>query len=358
MSFIVAGVMCFFLCYLANYRTQQERELDDMLNNYEILCVVTDRKGTKSDNLKLPKRYTDFIADKETGLGAFTDDIRCTKEFDATCEDNKWKLVGISNEHCDDYTDTSIGGGIVTDVEDFYASEENIVVLSQKDYERYKDEEIVLDVVDPYGRYVGSGVGSIIVKVAGYHLGKDDKVFMPFASASYFGAKITGAYSTDIAAFVLNDNSKVQEVYEAAKKMLPKVDPDSYEPGFSLTVQDQVYRATVKKLQQDIKRTGYLLTMISGLGFCAGFLVGFLGTKGETRNYALMRTMGLPGGKLFWTVMFEQQVLSFIACAIVAIITKRPLTAGAFFICHALGTLFAVLKPVFARPTKLLRDQE
>lgn len=181
---------------------------------------------------------------------------------------------------------------------------------------------------------------------------------MPYKTATRLSSRITHSISTDTVVFVLKDNSKVDEVYLAAETMLPKVDPDSYTPGFALTIKDQVYKANGAKLRQDIARTGYLLTLISILGFCAGFLVGFLGTKGETRNYALMRTLGMRGFKLFLTVLFEQQILTLIACVIVGIITKRPLTAAIFFICHALGTLIAVIKPVSARPTKLLRDQE
>lgn len=358
LSLIIGGVMCYFLCYLANYRADQERQLEDLLENYEIQCVVTDIKGRKADDLRLSTRYTDFITDEENGLGMFTDDIRFTKEFEASTEDGAWTLVGISNAKCDEYTDPRFGGGYETTIEDFFDSEEAVCLMSRESYDKYKDQEIMFNVVDPYGRALGLGVGEIFLTVGGFHNGGDDKIFMPYKTATRLSSRITHSISTDTVVFVLKDNSKVDEVYLAAETMLPKVDPDSYTPGFALTIKDQVHKANGAKLRQDIARTGYLLTLISILGFCAGFLVGFLGTKGETRNYALMRTLGMRGFKLFLTVLFEQQILTLIACVIVGIITKRPLTAAIFFVCHALGTLIAVIKPVSARPTKLLRDQE
>ncbi|MBQ3850318.1 MAG: hypothetical protein II747_07690 [Clostridia bacterium] len=360
-GFVVAGAMCFLLCVLSNYRSEQEMELDWVSKNYEVIGHITDRNGTRSEHLRLGKRYVSYITDAENGLAYYARDLRLTKEFSAIVDQNSDSMLyGVTNERCDACLDKAYGGDYYSDVPNFYNSADYNCLVSEELYNRYKNGTMSIVVFDPYAKNLETGIESMEIgfKVVGWHKGNSSKVFIPFPAAMDIGERMAGSVSVDSASFVLKDNSKVDEVYKAAEKLFPKVDPNETNPGYALTIRDQQYKATITSIEQNIARTGYLLPIISLLGLAAGFLAGFLGTKGETRNYALMRTMGLTGARLFVTVLFEQQVLSLLACIIVAFITGRPLPSAAFFLCNMVGTALAVLKPVLAPPTKLLRDQQ
>lgn len=90
----------------------------------------------------------------------------------------------------------------------------------------------------------------------------------------------------------------------------------------------------------------------------AGFMIGFLSVRGETRTYALMRTLGVRGPHLIGMVLGEQVLLPALSALVIGILTRQPLTALLYFACHLIGCFLAVLRPALATPTKLLRVQE
>lgn len=342
LGFIITGTLCILLCTLANYRNEQRDNLQNIRENYDIKCVVTDIRGTKSDNLSLSQRYTDFILDEENGLGRFVGDLLVTKALGA--------VVGVSSERCDELLDPAMGGGYYSEVEDFFESEEYICLVPRNRYEALRDSEIT--------EYFGKG--SATFRVVGWFSG-EEKTFIPYRCAWRIDARLSeyGRATSDSVAFFLKENDSAAEVRQAALPLLRPVDPSSDLWGlFALTVQDEQYRATVSAAEQDIARTQLLLPLLSLLGFGAGLLLGYLGTRGETRNYALMRTLGITPVKLSVTVLLEQQLLPLVACVAVAVITGQWGQAALMFICGLVGCIIAALKQILIPPTRLLTAQE
>lgn len=352
LGFIITGTLCMLLCTLANYQNEQRDNLQNIRENYDIKCVVTDIRGTKSDNLSLFQRYTDFIMDEENGLGRFVGDLLVTKAF------NGGDVMGVSSERCDEMLDSAMGGGYYSEVEDFFESEEYICLVPRDQYEALRDSEISLGLTDSAGKYLGKGKGDATFRVVGWFSG-EEKIFIPYRCAWRIAARLSEHLSTDSVAFFLKDNDSAAEVRQAALPLLPPVDPSSEKWGlFALTVQDEQYRATVSAAEQDIARTQLLLPLLSLLGFGAGLLLGYLGTRGETRNYALMRTLGITPVKLSVTVLLEQQLLPLGACVAVALITGQWGQAALMFICGLVGCIIAALKQILIPPTRLLTAQE
>ena len=94
------------------------------------------------------------------------------------------------------------------------------------------------------------------------------------------------------------------------------------------------------------------------MGLSVGFLLGVLGTRRETRTYALMRTLGVSGFGLFCSVLIEQMLMPVLAALLVGLVLMRPLPALIFIICYLVGCIFAVIRPVTGSPTKLFREHE
>ena len=77
-SFLLAALLCFLLSYLADYRQGQEEKLQEVKENFEILCVVTNLSGSNSTNLKIEPKVIDIVFDRETGLGSHVKEIQMT----------------------------------------------------------------------------------------------------------------------------------------------------------------------------------------------------------------------------------------------------------------------------------------
>lgn len=356
-SFIVCGALCLLLCLLIAYRDNQAAYLAEVRDSYEIKAIVTDLRGTKSDNLRLSRRYTDFLRDTENGLGAYVRDLCLTKSFSAVSEIGFFRVTGISNERCTEATDSQSGGAWYSEVENFFDSEEQICLVPASKYDQLAGKDISLVLQDAYSMDK-ERVETYTFRVVGWYKGSGFAVDIPYLTSQSIAAHIAEAPSTDSASFTVKDNAKLDEMLEIAYKRFRKVDPSQTDYDFALTVYDKQYKATLASMEQNIRRISMLLPLIALLGLGAGFLMGLLGTRGEVRTYALMRTLGMSGGALFCTVLIEQLLLPLLATALVGVILHRPLPALIFFGCHLAGCVLAVLRPVMAPPTRLLHDQD
>ncbi len=362
-SFVIAGALCFLLCRLSAYREEQQRHLDQIRSSYDIECILTDVKGRKDDDLNISYRYTDFIIDSENGLGSFIKDLRMSKNFSAqsTIFKEPMTLTAVTSPYCNKLLDPSRGGSFQIDMDGFFESEEYVMIVPKILYDSLSDTEspVTLSLYDPYGINTDKmGRGSAEFRIVGWFNG-ENRLFMPYPASQKLGQKLSGYPSTDAVSFILSDNDRVDELNEKASEVFARLDPSSLDEGkFALTVHDAQYKGSVAALEQNVKRTGYLLPIIAILGLGAGFLIGFIATRGENLNYALMRTVGLKARKLLLSVIAEQQLLPFAACVIAAAVTKRPIPALVFFLCQLTGCVLAVIKPAAARPTALLRARE
>ncbi|MBR6109834.1 MAG: hypothetical protein IKQ36_08875 [Clostridia bacterium] len=357
LSFIIAGALCTLLCLLSNYLDAQRANLDSLRENYGVKCVVTDKRGTKSTSLCLAKRYTDFIRDEENGLGSFIKELLLTKEFAGSGYIGSVTVLGVSSPRCDEALDPAMGGSYYTEEEDFFLLDEPVCLVPKEDYDDYSGGELALALKDRYGENDGLGEGTRKFRVVGWY-GGSGKVFIPYPYAFSTGASLSEHPSTDSVAFILRDNESKAALMEAAAPMFTEVDPSSVNYGFAINVNDEQYKATVSAVKQDISRTELLLPLLSLLSLGAGFLVGFLGTRGETKNYALMRTLGAARSKLMLTVLLEQQLPPLIASVAAGAAAGKPLTALMFFAFNTVGCFASAARQVMTPPTRLLRDSE
>ncbi|MBR4907267.1 MAG: hypothetical protein IKZ44_10520 [Clostridia bacterium] len=355
-SFLVSGALCLLLCLLIGYRDRQAEHLENVRNSYEIRAVVTDLRGTKSDKLFLSRRYTDFLRDEENGLGAYIKDLCLTKSFPASSPIGNGKATGVTGERCAEAMDTKMGGAWFSEVENFFESEERICLVPASVYDDYAGQTLIFNLTDEYALEGGSS--DYPLRVVGWYKGDGINIYIPFPTSQTIAGHLAEAPSVDTASFIVKDNARVDEMLEIAYKKFRRVDPSSMETDFALTVYDKQYKATIASMEQNLRRTSLLLPLIALLGLGAGFLLGLLGTRGEVRTYALMRTLGMNGFGLFCSVMIEQLLAPLLAAAVVGLVFKRPAPTLIFFGCHLVGCALAVLRPVSVSPTRLLRDQE
>lgn len=253
-SLILSAVLCFLLRYLSGYQQEQQAKLAETQKSFDILCVVTNRRGTQSSGLRMSSGVISPVT-----MGEFYDlpkhirDLRMVKEYEINCPVLgifDAYLMGVTSERCAEDLDPAMGGGVVCGEASFYESEEMVCLVSQEAYAALGDDKTVkIMVTDP-----------VIDRTENPELG--------------WGS------------------------------------------------------------------------------------ISFLATRGESRTYALMRTMGMTRGKLFFSVLREQIVLPAVSVLLVAVLTEEIPSAGFYLLCYATGCCAAVIRAVRTAPTAILREQE
>lgn len=370
-SLVLSALLCFLLGYLTSYRQAQQEKLAETKESFDILCVVTDRRGTKSTSLRMPSLNASYLWDTELGIGSFVKDLRMTKEYEFVspqlglmADMMGYPLLGVTNERCSEILDPALGGEVTLTVPDFYQRGDYVCIVSQEIYDSLEEKSAVLRVTDPaVSRREDAlvGIGQIEFQVVGYYAGSGSSIFMPYNAAMTLAVEIRGKNYTDSASFLAADNQQLEALSRAASAYFGAVDPmasSSASPAYALTIHDEQYRATVAALEQNIQRTGYLLPIVLLLGLGVGFLISFLSTRNESRTYALMRTLGLTRLRLFFSILREQLLLVVAAVLAVLALTGEAVPILIYLLCYGIGCGLCVIRAVRVPPTAILREQE
>jgi len=372
-SLILSTALCFLVCFLTDYRQNQQQELSQTQKDFPITCVVTDIRGTKSTDLRMDADLAAFVTDGP--LSGYVRQVRLTKRFDYG-----WALMGVRNgfasltaiNHldCADILNPDRGGSIVwlTD-EDIFQSQTPMVIVPESIYLRLQEtpdaltEPLHLDITDPVinpNTSPEKATQTVEFRLAGYYPGSGWDLYMAYDAAQIMEGEYFDRNTCDSISFFAADNLALAALSETASPVFGAVDPKA--PPFSeevaLTIHDQQYRATVTALEQNIARSAYLLPAVLVLSVAVGFLLGFLSTRSERKTYALMRTMGMTQNKLFLSVLREQLVLTVLAAVLALVITREIVPTAIYLLCNTVGCICSVMKSVNVPPTAILREQE
>lgn len=371
-TIVVSILLCVLMGYLMNYRQTQTEKLEEAQQSFDIFCEISDSKGTKTDNLRTSQYILDFLCGEDAPMAPYVRDMLLTKEFEFRSPKSgipEWNeeyfgapLTGMNSEKCWDWINPEMGGTAATFfVEDFFASEEFICLVSEGIYAQLESDTIVMDVEDlAVGTRKDSDYGKAEVEftVAGTYPGMVQTVVIPFAASQKLALLTSRKGSVDSISFYVSDNRLLDEMAEVAAQKFEPVDPLSVSGRFSLVIRDEQYRATTAVLEQNIRRTTLLLPIVMLLGLGVGFLVSFLATRNERKTYALMRTLGMTAKTLFASVLREQLVPVMTGAAIGFAVSRELLPTVIYLLCYGVGCTVCIFKSIQVPPTAILREQE
>jgi len=371
-SLVLSVTLCFLMGYLANYRQNQQERLRQVKEEYDVLCVVTDRRGTRSDSLRMNDKVSQLLADtSETGLAQYVRELRITKEFLYTSpvlgvtDMFNPVVIGVSDPRCSPLLDPAEDAEVTYLVEDFYNQSGNVCLISEEKYQLLERDTVKLFLEDPFidpGLYDYLGSGMVEMTVGGYYKGGGETVFISFDASQRLCDEISnGIRSSDSVSFFATENEKLPEIYEVSGKIFGTVDPNAGDRAFlqiAMTIYDGQYRATVTALEQNIARTGYLLPIVLLLGLGVGFLISFLFTRSERKTYALMRTLGMTRWRLFGSILREQLILVAVAVLTATALTREIIPGTVYFLCYGVGCAACIFRAIRVPPTAILREQE
>ena len=370
-SVMMSMVLCVLIGYLSDYRQEQQDRLEVAEKSYDILCVVTDQKGTKSTGLRMDANILDYILDEDTALAPYMRDLRITKEFKYSAPDygvapmngtDFTPLIGVTNERCADILNPALGVEVTYFVDDFYDRTDYVCLVSEGLYLELQENAVLLNITDPIinpKEEPKLGKAAVKFQVVGYYAGRGSDIYIPFGAAMNLAQEVSLRTSCDSIAFLTADNLNLTAISQAAMEKFGVVDPLATNPeGLALTIQDEQYRATVATLEQNRQRISYLVPVILLLSLGVGFLASFLSTRNEKKTYALMRTLGMNSKKLFWSILREQMILAVLASVIALVISGVWVSIAVYLVCYLIGCVACVTKTIRVTPTAIFREKE
>lgn len=361
---------CSLLCYLFGYLEGQHREVEQVQESFDILCVVSNIQGSATTGLRIHAAYLHALSDPdvEGGVAAYVRDLQMTKEFSATVAQNeagqakKLTVIGVTNPELVPSLDESMGAPVLWRIEgDFYTLQEPVCVVPADMYQQmWEDDrwELTLLIQDPMSPEVGEA--AVTLTVAGAHAGDDATVYLPWGYAQMLMEEEFQSLSCDSLQFYVRENRQLEILHDRLQRWFQPVDIQGGDTlyAYALTIYDQSYWSTLVTLRQNIRRSQVTIPVLLGLVVLAGALLSFLTVRSARRSYALMRIQGLSRMGLLSTVLVELLLPALVGCGLALFLWKQWLPLVLFLACYVVGGIGAAIRPVLARPAMVLRQQE
>ena len=304
----VAATGAFSAMVLQNLTVRQENALSNTIANSTISCTVTDAKGTDSGNLQMISAFVEMLEGKRRLRGCYLDDyvknVRATAEMplgkpagttlrrilSIDSDPALSQVEGASVLFFDDWTEESLRGlGQICLVPSDMVTEDGYITISAE-----MEEPVRLKIIGT----VANGPNNVIYC----------PYFMPWEEG------ISVAFLTDNCSFDIRDNQNLEESKEYIYKWFVQPNLSNQIDGmtFGVLVHDETYQKNIEEIQANLSMLRLLLPILIVICGCIGFFASFLATRGRTKEFAVMRCIGIRQGKIFGLVMAELTVLAFL----------------------------------------------
>lgn len=359
----VAAAGAFSAMVLQNLTVRQENALSNTIANTTISCTVTSANGTDSGNLQMLSAFVEMLEGKRRLRGCYLDDyvknVRAKSErmlkqpegaelrriLSIDSDPALSPVEGATVEFFDGWTEEALRGM------------EQVCLISG---------DIMTQ--DGYVFVSVDGEDRVRLKVIGtVSNGPDYVIYCPYFMPWEEGISIV--VMTDSCSFDIRDNHKLEEskayIYEwfVEPKLTNQMDGLTY----GVLVHDEMYEKSISEIKANLSMLHLLLPILIVLCGCIGFFASFLATRGRTKEFAVMRCIGMGKGQVFWLVMAELMVLALLGCVLGAtggillegeIQTSALLHAAWMTGIFLLGSAIAALRIANVNVMKLMKVEE
>ncbi|MCL2671353.1 MAG: ABC transporter permease [Clostridiales bacterium] len=165
---------------------------------------------------------------------------------------------------------------------------------------------------------------------------------------------------------VIKDNRNLDVFYVEAEKFFstPSITAVEKPMYFAITIHDALFRETVAKINENISLLQLLIPMLYVLSAGIGFLSGFLFMRGRTREFAVMRSLGLSRFKVALLSFAEQLFIGTIGIApgillcLLATGGGNAINSLLFTAIYLAGALVSVLWITNVNTMQLLKSED
>ena len=339
---------------------QQKYALTNTLRDTRITGVVTDARGTDAGNLKMLSAFVEMLDGRREArgcrLGEYVTRVRAKGEQPLETPSNVSMHRILSVDSDPDLS--SLEGASVSFFDGW--SEEALhtnmrVCLIPVDMETSDD---CLPVSTTQGEFASL---KVIGTITG---GRDDVIYCPFFMQWEDGLSV--AFYADSCSFDIRDNTLLEESKAELYKWFvePNLNNQTNGSVFGVIVKDETFQKTIQEIQDNISLFQLLRPALVAICGCMGFLGTFLYTRGRTKEFGIMRCLGLSKFRVSGLIIAEFLMLSFLgyvtgtATAIVIdgfVGANAILNALIVTVFYMLGSLVAVVRIVNKSVMKIMK---
>lgn len=348
---------------LQNLTVRQENARREAVSNTKINCVVTNARGTDSGNLQMLSAFVEMLEGKRRERGCYLDDYVTNIRAKATISLEKPKGAALRRILSIDSDPAlhEVEGAVVAFeegwTEDVLRGKE-LVCLVSSDLKTGADS---ITISQTQGQKTDL---HIIGTVTG---GPGNTIYCP-----YFMPYIEGqsaAFMTDSCSFDIRDNDRLEETKEEIYKWFvePKLSNQMDGLTFGVLVQDEIYQNTLSEIRDNLSMLRLMQPVLFVLCGGIGFFASYLATRGRTKEFAVMRCIGMSRGKVFGLVMTELAVLALFGAVlgtavgflVEGAVLFRALTRAAFITgIFLLGSAIAAVRITGVNVMKLMKVED
>ena len=297
------GLIVFAVCILSGLVQRQETKLAELIRDTKINCIVTDSKGTNSENLGMLSFYVDMLTGRRHERGCYLDevvtDVRAlaSQKLDSPEEHDLRRILSLDS-------DPLLASGVRVQ---FFDGFDETILRSEE------DACLIPELMEPDGQdalTVTLGTNRKTLKIVGtISGGSTNSIWVPF----YFkwADDLSSAFPVQSCSFTIRDNARLEQTKDDIFTWFsrPSVSNGSDAEPFGVLVQDQTYQESLNKLESSLERLRLLLPLFAFLGAIISFLATYAMTRGRQKEFAVMRCLGLRQRKIFSMVLLEQLIL-------------------------------------------------
>ncbi len=401
---IISFAFAIFLCYLDYSIAKKEKQLNEIYDNLNVECIVTNLTGTQTDNLNIKDYIVSLFFSDESYFQGKKDEIPFSFYFKELKIKSSLKYEIITESQdvfiSDIYKANDLIGLTHISADKLLAPENNIDITYFYNYSEdiFLTDEAVCIVseglyktlqADSNGKYylslaVGDPRSSESkyvmqrLQVAGIYEGDSKNIYCPWDIIMTLSKEITGLINADSLSCIIKDNRQIETVKNLLLRYFAEVDITgtakshtasdiliNYE--YAIIVHDDIFYRTVSKIENDINILKIMNPIIIALSLGIGFLASFLFVRNRKHEFAIMRSLGSRKSFIFLEAFLEQVFLGLIgiglgliSCKIWSLCIDRPplVIICAFFLSYLTGSSIVVYRFVNKKVMTIMKERD
>lgn len=298
-----SGMIVLAVCILSGLVQLQEAKLAELIRDTKINCIVTDSRGTNSEDLGMLSFYVDMLTGHRHERGCYLDevvtDVRAlaSQKLDSPEEHDLRRILSLDS-------DPLLSSGVRVQ---FFDGFDETILRSEEDV------CLIPELMEPDGQdalTITLGTNRKTLKIVGTVAGgSTDSIWVPF----YFKwvDDLSSAFPVQSCSFTIRDNARLEQTKDDIFTWFarPSVSNGADVEPFGVLVLDQTYLESLNKLKSSLELLRLLLPLLAVLGAVISFLATYAMTRGRQKEFAVMRCLGLRQRKIFSIVLLEQLIL-------------------------------------------------
>ena len=345
---------------LLNVVTRQEAGVEAVQKSTAIRCTVTNARGMSSERLEMTPEIVDKLlgrTDDQT-LSQYVDKVEA-KATSAMVMPQGYNLCRIFSFKSDSRLDT-LNGVTITMLGDwtedaFRTGQKICLVPVGMETETKSGKQYIT-------AQLTGGEEETLEVVGTVEGGPEAVIYCPYDMV--LSGNVT--FLVESCSFIIRDNTLLEESKNVIYGTFVQPSKDNVDNGktYAVLIDDELYKQNMVDYETNLAILQLLLPVMVGLCCFIGFFVSYLSTKGRTKEYAVMRCLGMSRGLIFLLVFEELFVLTIVGSGIGFLtgylldggLTKEAVSIGGIVVAALLGGAFiAALRVTSINTMKLMK---